>query len=149
MERSDQVLVESARRGDKQAFDVLLERHQKAARRTGLRMLSSEEVVEQAGRIVREGVEMQEGIKEMPPPSGERFDIVLEEVKTRLRDVPGEGGCPGGVAPPLKGLSLLNDTCLVWRDLDAGRFDVATFEEPTRLSYQDAERRGGLRCRTS
>lgn len=95
MERSDQVLVESARRGDKQAFGVLLERHQKAARRTGLRMLSNEEVVEQAGRIVREGVEMQEEIKEMPPHSGEGFDIVLEEVKTMLRDVPREAGAPG------------------------------------------------------
>jgi hypothetical protein len=27
----------------------------------------------------------------MPPPSGEGFDEILEEVKVMLRDVPGEG----------------------------------------------------------
>jgi bifunctional DNase/RNase len=58
---------------------------------TGSPIYVAEAVMEQAGRTIREGVEMQEGIKEMPPPSGEGFDEVLEEVKAMLRDVPGEG----------------------------------------------------------
>lgn len=58
---------------------------------TGSPIYVAEAVMEQAGRIVREGIEMQEGIREMPPPSGEGFDEILEEVKVMLRDVPGEG----------------------------------------------------------
>lgn len=52
----------------------------------------AEAVMEQAGRTIQAGAEMQEGIKEMPPPSGEGFDAVLEEVKAMLQYVPGEAG---------------------------------------------------------
>lgn len=45
-ERSDRDLVASARRGDKAAFGVLVERHQLAARRLALRMVSNPGVVQ-------------------------------------------------------------------------------------------------------
>jgi RNA polymerase sigma factor (sigma-70 family) len=62
------------------------------AAHTGSPIYVAEEVMEQAGRSIREGIQMQEGIKEMPPPSGEGFDAALEEVRAMLRDVPGEAG---------------------------------------------------------
>lgn len=86
-ETSDRELVASARQGDKAAFGVLAERHQEAARRLALRMVSNGEVVRD---LVQEALlEAYLSLNRLRQP--ERFrswlgGIVLNLCRSYLRD---------------------------------------------------------------